>query len=57
MGSISPHITPLVINSLGCGYTQTHTHTDVHTETILATRRALAGWHMPGLKISDVIHV
>ena len=35
MGSISRHITPLVINSLGGGHTQTHTHTDVRTETIL----------------------
>ena len=32
MGSISPHITPLVINSLGGRDThmQTHTHTDIH---------------------------
>ena len=49
MESISCHITPLVINSLGSGHTHTHTHTqtqtktqtqththiDVHTETIL----------------------
>ena len=45
MESISCHITPLVINSLGGRHTQTqthtqththkHTHTDVRTETIL----------------------
>ena len=43
MGFMSRHITPLVINSLGGGHTQTHTytyththkHTDVLTETIL----------------------
>ena len=37
MGSISHHITPLVIHSLGGGHinTHTHTHTDVRTETIL----------------------
>ena len=30
MGSISHHIMPLVINSLGSGHTRTqHTHTDV----------------------------
>ena len=40
--SISHHITPLVINSLGGGHTQTHTHTDVHTETIL--RNHLRAW-------------
>ena len=36
MGSISRHIMPLVINSLGDGHTHTHanTHTDVRTETI-----------------------
>ena len=37
MGSISHHITPLVINSLGGGHTHTHTHTHayIRTETIL----------------------
>ena len=33
MGSISHHITPLVINSLGGGHT--HTHAYIRTETIL----------------------
>ena len=35
MGSISHHITPLVIDSLGGGqtHTQTHTHTHTHTHT------------------------
>ena len=32
MGSISHHITPLVINSLGGGDTHTHTHTHTHTQ-------------------------
>ena len=33
MESISWHITPLVINSLGGGDTHTHTHTQTHTHT------------------------
>ena len=33
MESISCHITPLVINSLGGGHTHTHTHTHAHTHT------------------------
>ena len=34
MGSISCHITPLIINSLGAGtHTHTHTHTRAHTHT------------------------
>ena len=51
MGSISRHITPLVINSLGGGHTHkhTHTHTQTHIQTsaqeqFQETRRA------PGLK-------
>ena len=30
MGSISRHIMPLVINSLGGRHTHTHTHTHIH---------------------------
>ena len=33
MGSISHHITPLVINDLGGGHTHTHTHAHTHTHT------------------------
>ena len=33
MGSISHHITPLVINSLGGGHTHTHKHTHANTHT------------------------
>ena len=33
MGSISYHIIPLVINSLGGGHTHTYTHTSKHTHT------------------------
>ena len=34
MGSISRHITPLVINSLGAGtHTHTHTHTDIRGQS------------------------
>ena len=34
MESISRHITPLVINSLGGGHTHTHTQTQTHIQTI-----------------------
>ena len=52
MGSISQHITPLVINNLGA---DTHTHANRHTqayrcsrtETILRNQA-----HVPGLKIN-----
>ena len=33
--SYGVHITPHVINSLGGGHTQTHTHTDSRTKAIL----------------------
>ena len=33
MESISCHIMPLVINSLGGGHTHTHTHTQTQTQT------------------------
>ena len=54
MGSISRHITPLVISSLGDGHTDTHTH--IHTlrgqDQYLETRRMPAfGRHAPGLKM------
>ena len=46
MESISCHITPLVINSLGADtHTHTHTHTnthkDIHTETILRNQASV----------------
>ena len=39
MGSISRHIMPLVINSLGGGHTHTHTHTHTHKHTHKHTYR------------------
>ena len=33
MGSISRHITPLVINSLGGGHTHTRKHTHMHIDS------------------------
>ena len=39
MESISGHITPLVINSLGGEHAHTHTHTDTHTHTHTYTHR------------------
>ena len=42
MGSISRHIMPLVINSLGGGHTYTNTHTDVRTGTI--SRNQACAW-------------
>ena len=47
MGSILHHITPLVINSLGGGHTDTRRGQD----RFLETRHAPAcGWRAPGLK-------
>ena len=49
MGSISRHITPLVITSLGGGHT--HTHTLRGQDQSKETRRAPAtGQRAPGLK-------
>ena len=54
MRSISRHIAPLVIDSLGGGHTHEHTHTDVRTETILRNqvRRSAAGAHLVHLHTS-----
>ena len=56
MGSISRHISPLVINSLGGGHTHKHTnshtntHTDVRTGTISRNQGApAAGQRVHGL--------
>ena len=56
MGSISRHITPLVINSLGGGHTHTHTntHTDVRTGTIL--RKQAQKHIMVVISIRIVVH-
>ena len=35
---------PLVINSLGGGHTDTNTHTDVRTETILRNQACAGLW-------------
>ena len=58
MGSISHHITPLVINSLGGGHTHTHTHTHayIRTETILRNQaraglRPARAWFKNGIGI------
>ena len=44
MGSISRHIMPLVINSLGGGHTHINTHTDIRTETILRNQAHAGLW-------------
>ena len=48
MGSISHHITPLVINSLGGGHTHTHTHAQAYrhsrTEAILRNQVLTGLW-------------
>ena len=49
MGSISCHITQLVINSLGGGHTQTHMHTDVHGQSS-SKKLGACQLHVPGLK-------
>ena len=43
MGSISCHITPLVINNLGAD-THTNTHTEVRTEAILRNQARAGAW-------------
>ena len=45
MGSISRHITPLVITNLGGGHTDTHIHTLHRQNQSIDSRR------VPGLKI------
>ena len=44
MGSISHHITPLVINSLGIGHTHTYTHIHLRTEAILRNQARASLW-------------
>ena len=61
MGSISHHITPLVISSLKGGHTHTCKHTHTHTHTRIQTfadrsnskkpGTLACGWRAPGLKI------
>ena len=54
MGSILRHITPLVINSLGAGDTNTHTRARTRTETILRNQtHAGCCQRAPGLKIRN----
>jgi len=50
-GSISHHIMPLVINSLGGGHTHTHTYSHRRQKQFQETSRVPAfGQHAPGLK-------
>jgi len=49
-GSISHHITPLVINSLGGGHTHTHTHRYCGQKQFQETSHAGFSRHAPGLK-------
>ena len=49
MGSISCHIMPLVINSLGGGHTQTHIQMSSAQEQFQETR------HAPGLKVTSYL--
>ena len=51
MGSISRHITPLVINSLRGGHTHANTHTDIRAQDqFQETRR------VPGLKTDSYLY-
>ena len=55
-GSISHHITPLVINSLGGGHTHTHAYRHRGQKQFQETSRAPAfGRRAPGLKILKFI--
>ena len=50
MGSISSHITPLVINSLGGGDTYTHIYANTHTDDPhrINFKKPGAGWPVAG---------
>ena len=54
MGSMSHHITPLVVNSLRGGHARTHTHihTHTHTHTHTQTHTHTETRRAPGLKIA-----
>ena len=49
MESISHHIMPLVINTLGGGHTNTHTHTYRHPHRNNLKKPAMRQPHAPGL--------
>ena len=58
MGSISRHITPLVITSLGGRHTDTHIHTLRRQDESIETKRALAtGWCALGLIKHSLAHL
>ena len=54
--SISHHITPLVINGLGGGHTDTHTHAYRHADQNNFKKPGTRGQrpHTPGLKIINI---
>ena len=55
--SISHHITPLVIHSLGGGHTDTHTHSRIHPHrSDFKKPGARCGRHAPGLKTIKCSH-
>ena len=57
MGSISHHITPLVINSLGGGHTHKHAYRRLQTKQFLETRHTpAAGQRVPGLKTQNLLY-
>ena len=58
MGSISLHIIPLVINSIGGGHTHTHTHTNTHTNTHTYRRLNTNNFKKPGVcQSADGMHL
>ena len=54
MESMSHHITPLVVDSLGGGHTHTraqkYMHTDIHGQSNSKKPGTCCGQHAPGLK-------
>jgi len=54
-GSISHHIMPQVINSLGGGHTHTHTHTQHHRQKLFQENSYTSNkcQQAPGLKINN----
>ena len=57
MGSISRHITPIVINSLGGGHTHTYANTHTDDPHRINCKKPGVCQRVPGLKILQTISI